>query len=145
MIPVDLVRTEATPIAVVRTATTWAELPTLWPRLLDEVWAVLRAAGATTDHNVMVYEGDPPQVEIGVQVATPIVPDGRVVPSQLPAGSAAHATHHGSPATIAGTHDAVVGWCRQQGHATSGVRWEVYGDPGADGAFATEVYWQLRT
>lgn len=45
------------PTAVVRAQTTWREFPALWPALLGEVWAFLRATpGLHTDgHNVMVY------------------------------------------------------------------------------------------
>lgn len=144
MTSVDLVRAEGSSIAVIRTATTWEAFPALWPSLLDEVWAALRASGATTGHNVMVYEGDPPTVEVGVQVASPIEALGRVVPSSLPAGLTARAVHDGPPQTLAETHAAVAAWCRAHGHETTGVRWEIYGDPGPDGTFATEVHWQVR-
>ena len=140
---IELIRTHASPTAVVATSTTWAELPALWPVLLDEVWSVLRAGDVLVGHNVMVYEGDPPTVEIGVGVGVPITPVGRVVPSTLPAGTAARAVHDGPPSTIGTTHEAIVAWCRDHGHRPTGRRWEIYGDPGPDGAFAVEVYWQV--
>ena len=37
----------ARPTAVVAAATTWQEFPSLWGKLLDEVWACLRAGGIT--------------------------------------------------------------------------------------------------
>ena len=140
---VELVRNAESPIAVIATTTTWEDLPVLWPRLLDEVWAELRRHHATTGHNVMVYEGVPLRVQIGVEVADPIEPAGRVIPSTLPAGRTARALHTGSPATISQTHDAVAAWCARHGHETTGLRWEIYGDPDADGSFSTEVHWQV--
>ena len=49
-----------------------------------------------------------------------------------------------APTNIGTTHDAVVVWCRDRGYVTTGVRWEIYGDPGPDGSFDTEVHWQVR-
>src|SRR5688572_23228190 len=77
MAAVELVLNAESPIAVVATTTTWEDLPLLWPKLLDEVWAELRRHHATTGHNVMVYEGVPLRVQIGVEVAEPIEPAGR--------------------------------------------------------------------
>lgn len=144
MADVELIRTAASPIAVIATTTTWEDFPALWPRLLDEVWAELRTRSGGTGHNVMVYEGEPLRVQIGVEVTEPIEPAGRVVPSTLPAGPAARALHRGSPATINQTHDAVAAWCARRGHPTTGLRWEIYGDPDEDGSFTTAVYWQVR-
>jgi effector-binding domain-containing protein len=113
--------------------------------MLDEVWAFIREHGLVkAGHNVMVYEDGVPNVQVGVQVAEAFEGDGRVVPSTTPVGQAATAVHRGSPATIGETHDAVVAWCTTNGHATTGVRWEIYGDWTEDpDAFETEVFWQL--
>lgn len=71
-------------------ATTWDVFPTLWPRLLDTVWAAVRSdAGITTNRNVMLYKDDVPNVEVGVEVAEPFPDLGRVASSCLPVGRAA--------------------------------------------------------
>jgi effector-binding domain-containing protein len=147
---VSLTSLEASPTAVVRATTTPAEFPSLWGSMLDKVWAFLREAppGLSKDgHNVMLYEGDLPrfEVEVGVQVTGPFEAAGDVVPSLLPAGPAAMATHTGPIGQIGETHDAVASWCAEHGHTTTGRRWEVYGDPDpATGHFDVEVYWSVE-
>ena len=61
-------------MAVVATATSWAEFPGLWRSLLDEVRE--HAQG----RNVMVYLDDVPHVEVGVLVRGEFTPGGREVP-----------------------------------------------------------------
>lgn len=131
--------------AVVAATTTWADLPAAWTGMLDQVWAVLRATPGlrSTGHNVMLYKDDRPAVEIGVQVTRRFEPVDGVVPSVLPSGRVARTVHDGSPADLAGAHAAVASWCRARAIALTGVRWEIYGDPQADGSMPTEVCWQL--
>lgn len=142
---VTLLTAAAEPTAVVVATTTWAELPALWPTLLDEVWAVVRAGGVgAVGHNVMLYRGDVPDIEVGVQVARPFPLVGRVVPSALPAGRVAAAVHRGPYDRLGETHDAVHRWAAAHGHRLSRVRWEVYGDWIDDpAALETEVRWLL--
>ena len=147
---VTIERTAECPTAVVREHTTVGEFPTLWPRLLDEVWAFLNdRPGLRTDgHNVMLYAaGDGPDelaVEVGVQVTGAFESAGRVVPSVLPATEVATALHSGKPADIGEAHVAVRAWCAARGHRLSGLSWEIYGDPDpGTGHFDVEVYWQL--
>jgi effector-binding domain-containing protein len=145
-VEVRLTRIEPTPTAVVAETTTWAEFPSLWRPMLDKVWAFLRegSQGVRKDgHNVMLYKNDTPDVEIGVQVGGPFVPEGEVKPSQLPGGLVAAATHIGPIARIGETHDAVVAWCALNGHRLSRVRWEVYGDPDQWDRVAVDVYWSV--
>jgi effector-binding domain-containing protein len=137
---------EARPTAVVAASTTWAELPTTWPGLLDEVWAFLRQGTvAKVGHNVFLYKDDVPNVEIGVQVAGPFDRKGRVVPSATPAGQVATTVHRGSYAGLSVAHDAVHEWCRANGRRMVGSRWEVYGDWTDDESkLETEVFWLLE-
>ena len=141
---VKIVRAEPTPTAVVAETTTWAEFPRLWGPLLGEVWAFLRGSDLKTGRNVMVYKDDRPRVEVGAEVGSTFAGNGRVVPSTLPAGRAATTIARGEPGTaLAAAHEAVLAWCTANGHATTGVRWEIYGhwlenqDPAL---FETEVY-----
>ena len=133
------------PIAVVRAATTWAEFPSRWRELLDEVYrAVAAGAFAQTGHNVMVYLDDVPHVEVGVQVAGSFRPHGEVVPSSLPGGPAAMTVHRGPYRRLEDAHRAVRVWCREHGYPLTGVRWEIYGDWEEDPArLETEVWYQL--
>jgi effector-binding domain-containing protein len=127
--PVTIQTTDASPTAVVAAATTWAEFPTLWPVLLDEVYAFVRGGGvAQSGHNVMLYRDDEPNVEVGVQVAGAFEPGGRVVPSALPAGEVASTVHRGPYDKLEEAHVAVRTWCAARRHVLTGMRWEIYGD-----------------
>jgi effector-binding domain-containing protein len=144
--PVSIVTTSATPTAVIKETTSWERYPTLWGELLDEVWGFVRAAELQASRNVMLYADDVPNVEVGVEVGEAFAPGARVVASVLPAGRAAATVHRGqpSPEGLAAAHAAVVDWCEANGHARTGVRWEVYDhwrdDPST---FETAVHWLL--
>jgi len=140
---VTLLTVEADPIAAVAATTNWDEFPSLWGKLLDEVWAVIRSGGVEkAGHNVMLYKDDTPTVEVGVQVAGPFAPVGRVVPSALPAGRVVATVHRGSYDGLGAAHDAVHRWAAANGHTLSRVRWEIYGDWSDDpAAVETEVRW----
>jgi effector-binding domain-containing protein len=143
--PVSVETRTAQPIAVIPAETTWAEYPSLWPKLLDEVYEFVRAGGATQDgHNVMLYRDDVPNVEVGVQVTGPFEPSGRVVPSVLPAGEVASTVHRGPYDALEEAHVALKAWCGSHRHALTGVRWEIYGDWREDPAeLETEVCYLL--
>jgi effector-binding domain-containing protein len=114
--------------AVIAAATTWAEFPALWPPLLAEVWAVVRAHdGITPGRNVMLYRDDAANVEIGVEVAEPFEPIGRVVCGRLPEGRVATTTHRGRYEDLGNGHAAITEWCDRHGRERAGPRWEVYG------------------
>ena len=135
----------ARPTAVVPATTTWAEFPTLWRELLDEVWVCLRAGGIHRGcRNVMLYWDDVPHVEVGVELRVPCPLTGRVVASTLPAGRVAMTVHRGPYAGLGAAHRAVLDWCSAQGLRPAGPRWEVYGPHSDDPAEVwTEVYYLL--
>jgi len=141
------------PTAVVAETTTWEALPTLWSRLLDEVYAVVRprpelSPSRGTGHlwqNVMLYKDDVPSVEVGVLVAGPFDAVGRVVPSRLPAGRVATAVHRGDFAGLGRAHEAVNRFAAENGLELAGPRWEIYGHWSADPRdLETEVFYLLR-
>ena len=135
----------ARPTAVVAATTTWQEFPTLWGKLLDEVWACLRAGGVQRGcRNVMLYLDNVPHVEVGVELTQPCPLTGRVVASSLPAGPVAMTVHRGPYVGLADAHRAVHEWSTAQGRPLAGPRWEVYGPHDDDPAKVwTEVYWLL--
>jgi effector-binding domain-containing protein len=121
---------EARPTAVVAARTTWREFPTLWPTLLDEVWACLRSGGVERGcRNVMLYrDGAAPgdvDVEVGVVLDRPLPLTGNVVMPTLPAGRSAMTVHYGPYAGLSWAYDAVHDWCAAQGLPVAGPRWEV--------------------
>jgi effector-binding domain-containing protein len=146
---VTIETTVATPTAVIAETTTWQEFPQLWRQLLDEVWAFVRSAELDAGRNVMLYKDGRPSVEVGVEVRGPFAPGGRVVPSELPAGTAAKTIQRGppSPEGIADAHEAVTAWCAANGIELEGTRWEVYGhwdDDAAPADYEVEIYWLVR-
>ena len=94
----------------------------------------------------MLYKDDVPSVEVGVQVSGSFDPAAQVIPSALPGGLAATATHTGPIATIGDTHQAVCEWSKANGYRLAGPRWEIYGDPDpSSGHFDVQVFWSLVT
>jgi effector-binding domain-containing protein len=147
---VSIESTAECPTAVVRADTTLQEFPKLWPKLLDRVWAFLRARPdlSAGGHNVMLYRPKVPgvdvAVEVGVQVTGSFEAAGGVEPSTLPAGEVATTLHTGPPADIGEAHVAVRAWSSARGHQLTGVSWEIYGDPDPEtGHFDVAVYWQI--
>ena len=73
-------------------------------------------------------------------------PHGAVVPSLLPGGRVATATHAGPIGQLGETHEAVHAWCAQHRHRLARVRWEIYGDPDpTTGDFTVDVFWALAS
>lgn len=139
---------DPTPTAVVVASTTWAEFPTMWGPMLDEVWSFLRGDAPEGlyehGHNVMLYKDYVPNVEVGVQVSGSFAPVGQVVASTLPGGLVASSIHTGPIAEIGETHQAVREWSEAKGYRLAGPHWEIYGDPDpSTGSFDVEVFWQL--
>jgi effector-binding domain-containing protein len=112
----------ARPTAVVVATTTWAEFPTRWRPMLDEVYRFLAAHPQVhqTGHNVMYYRDDRPTVEVGVEVDAPFPGAGDVVASELPAGRVARTVHRGAYTGLGRAHDAVAAWCSTTGHQRVG-------------------------
>jgi effector-binding domain-containing protein len=138
---VTRVRRAARPTAVVAAATTWNAFPALWPTLLDEVRALL---GDRSGLNVMLYQDDVPNVEVGVLAEPSFVPGGRVTASCLPAGDVAMTLHRGPYGDLDAAHRAVLAWCASRGLVPTGVRWEIYGHHEDDPAHrVTEVHYLL--
>jgi hypothetical protein len=114
-------------------------------RLLDEVWSAVRPRRAeiVPGRNVMLYKDDVPNVEVGVEVAGSFAPLGRIIPSTLPAGRVAMATHRGSW-DVGPAHRAVVDECERLGLERVGPRWEIYGHFNAPGDEEVEIYYLVR-
>jgi effector-binding domain-containing protein len=146
---VTVTSVEATPTAVVAAATTWAEFPRMWGPMLDKVWTFLRTDAPPglnrRGRNVMFYKDDAPNVEVGVEVTGSFDAAGSVVPSVLPGGLVATATHTGPIGLLGDTHRAVREWSEANGFRLAGPRWEVYGHPDpSTGEFDVEVFWSIE-
>jgi effector-binding domain-containing protein len=149
---VSLIETSARATIVVARHTSWREFPSLWPSMLDEVYAAVRPSGGARagdeEHvwqNVMFYKDDIPNVEVGVLAPGPFSPAGSVISSALPAGMTAALTHRGRYTELDVAHRAVHDWCEAHGHQLAGPRWEIYGHWREDPSeLETEVHYLLR-
>jgi len=150
--PVRFMTVEARPTAVVARTTTWDEFPGLWGQLLGDVYGYVRPRPelSTGDGdelwlNVMLYKDQRPDVEVGVLVSGTFPAHGEVVPSALPAGEVATATHGGDYARLGETHQAVRDYAEAHGRELAGPCWEVYGHATPDpNDSETDVFWLLR-
>jgi len=117
-------------------------------RQLDVIWPLLRAQGAATGHNVVVYHGATDgvlTVDVGVEVPAGFVPDVDVQPAATPEGEAATAAHFGDYSGLGGAYAALERWCASNDRRPAGVNWEVYGDWDDDPAkVRTDVYFLLE-
>jgi effector-binding domain-containing protein len=136
---------------VVAQTTTWQEFPELWGQLLGQVYEIVRPRpelatghGEELWQNVMLYKDQRPDVEVGVLVSEPFQAEGLVIPSALPAGEVATATHRGDYAKLGVTHQAVRDYAAARGREFAGPCWEIYGHAPPDPSQAeTEVFWLL--
>jgi effector-binding domain-containing protein len=92
--------------------------------------------------------GDLVDLEAGVPVKSPILPEGTVKPSDLPGGPAAIAVHAGPYEGLADTYAAIEAWLASTGRTASGGPWEIYlTDPSTEpdpGKWLTEVIYPLQ-
>jgi effector-binding domain-containing protein len=151
--PVRVITVPARPTVVVAETTTWEQYPSLWGKLLGEVYAFVRAcpdfeAGESQEprwQNVMLYKDQRPSVEVGVLASGPFTPQGRVIASQLPGGRVATAVHRGDYARLGDTHGAVHAYIEAHDLEPAGPLWEIYGHMREDPEdVETEIYHLLR-
>ncbi len=126
-----------------------ADLPKKIPPLFDQVYEVVRRESVPNlGVNVILYLSGPvPEfsMEAGVEVAAPFTGRGAIRGVETPAGPAVVASHWGAYAGLPAAHAALHAWCKRQGHAITGLNWEVYGHWSDDPAdLKTEVCYQRK-
>jgi effector-binding domain-containing protein len=126
LVEITIRAVQSSPTAVVRGP---LDLSMIMPSY-DAVYGWLRAQSdiRQVGQNVALYEHGE-EMEVGIEVDGTFDPAGDVVSSELPAGRIACATHTTGYGDLQVTYDAIAAWCRDNGHATTGVVWEIYGDP----------------
>ena len=146
---VSLQHVEPRPIAAVRGQMAIREVPARFREFLDQVYAAAKTGAISLDgQNVFVYRAAPPnlaEIEFGVGAKAPFAPVGRVEYRQVPGGDVATTTHWGDYSLLGAAHQAVVDWCKAEGHTLAGVSWEVYGHWSDDPSKRrTDIYQLLR-
>jgi hypothetical protein len=145
---VSLQTAEARGMAAVHARLSANRIGASFASYLDQVYAARREGKVVLDgQNIFLYrDGSDGQLEVefGVGVASPFEAAGRVRYVELPAGRVATATHWGDYGRLGETHARVLTWCRENGHALAGPRWEVYGHIGPSEAQPrTDVFYLL--
>jgi effector-binding domain-containing protein len=150
---VTLATIDPRPTAVITQTTSWEQFPSLWPELLDEVYAFVRtcpdfaptAGPAPRWQNVMLYLDQRPAVEVGVLAQAPFTPAGRVIASTLPGGKVVRAVHRGDHSRLGDSHAAARAYIQEHGLEPAGPIWEIYGHWAPDpDQVETEIYHLLR-
>ncbi len=142
---VRLVTTTARPTAVVAATTTWQEFPSLWGRLLDQVYECLAtidpATGCTTSCSTRTTSPRSRSASRCTCRSLPRAMSSRQrCPRALPRwrSTAARTTGSGRPTTP------IWEWCKKNQRRPAGPRWEIYGDWHEDPSqLVTEVYYLL--
>ena len=139
------------PLAVVRRRASSRELARVVPDACGLVWSVVRAQKLTgAGRQVALYWDDQINLEVGVELDTPIVGHDEVVSSATPAGTIATLTHLGPYNRLHEAHHAVRHWCANHGYELAGPNWEIYGhwaeEWNADPMkIRTDVFYLLKT
>jgi effector-binding domain-containing protein len=116
------------PLAVVRRRAQRHEFSKVVPEACGLVWNELKSRKVTgAGRHVAIYFDDQVNLEIGVELETPLSGDGEVVASTTPAGAIATTTHFGPYGGLGQAHEAIQRWCRANGYALAGPCWELYG------------------
>jgi effector-binding domain-containing protein len=121
---------EAVQTAAIFDTVAVADLPDFFGKAFAEVAAYLTRwgagpAGMPYARYHMLREGWF-EVEAGFPAITPVAGEGRVEPSQLPAGMLAVTTHVGPYDRLGQAYDALGRWIADHGSEPSGDPWEVY-------------------
>jgi effector-binding domain-containing protein len=126
-----IVQTERKMTAVVKAVAPFSKLPEVQRASRATLGTVVPsldvgAIGRTCTRWTPPVDGALP-MEIGTIVSKSFAPKGNVVPSDLPAGRAAHLAMKGSFENLPKAWDTLFAWCTAQGLAPAGINWEVYG------------------
>jgi effector-binding domain-containing protein len=116
------------PTAVVRRRADLRDLPKIIPDACGAVWNMIRALQIKgAGRHIALYLDNHINLEIGVEMESPITSSGELIGSSLPTGPVATTAHFGSYQQLANAHDAIRDWCAKNGHTIAGPNWEVYG------------------
>lgn len=143
-----IIQTQAQQTAVIRLTVPRDEIRQVMGPGIKEVNATVAAqgiepAGPWFSHH---FKMDPKvfDFELGVPVPTPVTPQGRVQPGELPATRAVQAVYVGSYEGLAAAWGEFDAWIAEQGLTPAAGLWECYarGPESTDdpGSFRTELY-----
>jgi effector-binding domain-containing protein len=143
---------DETTTAVIHGVVPMADIADFFDRSFSELAAVLERQGvAATGPAFACYAGPPGEtadLEVGFPVHAPVVPEGQVHPSSLPAGRVARCVHAGGYDQLGESWGRLGAWIAEQHLSPGTVLWEVYvtePNPDMDPAdLRTELFWTLQ-
>jgi effector-binding domain-containing protein len=128
--PPTIVKTAATRAAIVHLTIPKAAIQKEMGPGIAEVRAALAAQDieATGPWFTRHYKMDPEvwDFDIGVPVAKPVAPTGRVQDGELPAATVARTIYHGGYEGLAGAWPKLDAWIAEQGRTGAASLWETY-------------------
>ena len=125
-----IVRTEAQPAAVIHVTVAKDKIREVMGPGLKELRDTLAAQGIEptgpwfTHH--LTLEPSQWDFEIGLPIAAPIKPQGRVKAGELPALMVARTVYSGGYEGLAGAWGELMSWIEAKGHVAASSLWEIY-------------------
>jgi effector-binding domain-containing protein len=126
----QIVKTQVQDTAVIRLTIPRAEIQRVMGPAIGEVMQTVAAQGIGLAGPVFSYHFrmDPAvfDFEVGVPVASPVKPAGRVTASQLPAATVARTVYHGPYEGLGDAWGEFGKWLASRGHKPASNLWECY-------------------
>jgi effector-binding domain-containing protein len=126
----QIVQTAAQPAAIIHVTIPRDEIQHVMGPGYQELMAAIAEQGIApagpwfTRH--LRWEPEIYDFEIGVPIAAPVAPVGRVVAGELPAATVAQTVYHGGYEGLGGGWGELDAWLAAEGHTTSPTFWERY-------------------
>lgn len=126
----QIVKTEAQRAAVIHLTVPRSEMMKMFGPAVGELMSALSAQGiepigAVFAHHLKMSP-DNFDFELGVKVAAPVKPAGRMKPGQLPAAKVARSVYSGPYEGLPAAWGEFNKWMKANGHAQAEDLWEVY-------------------
>ena len=147
----QIITTEPQFYAAIHRQIPFSEVKRVMDQSTARIAGTLQAQGITPTGAWFTHHLERPVMgfnfEVCFPVATPIEPDGEVVPKVWPAMTVARVVHYADYAGLVGAWGALEGWMKENGQVGAGEFWEVYSVSPRDSADAaewrTELNWPL--
>lgn len=125
-----IAQTEAQHIAVIHLTVTGEQMRQVMGPGIQELMAAVAAQGIAITGPWFTHHLRNPtdtfDFEIGVPVATPVAPAGRMKPSRWPSMKVARTVFHGNYEGLPGAWGEFMGWIAANGHTPAADLWECY-------------------
>jgi effector-binding domain-containing protein len=120
---------EATPVMGITEHVRMAEIGLRIGEMMPEIMAVAgpsMAGPVLARYSCFDAETGESDMQLAVPVSAPMEAQGRVAPSELPAGRAVTTWHVGPYDSLVETWGALTAWMAAEGHVSRGDPWEEY-------------------